>query len=494
MLYAALRGSAEVAIGGTERTTLPAGSGIWVPAGELVAVRPKPGAIVLPVPAAGAGRTTPTLVAVPHHAHRGLLHALSHALGHLDGIRLPTGLELRGAASEPLAPPPAPSSAELRALAALLTEEPDTGIPTAVAAAAPGWGLRTVQRRFHAETGWTLAAWARRQRMRIAAEFISDGRDLLWVANRVGYQSLPGFIRAFAEATGSTPGQWREGSAAACMRQDRAELWGLAGESEGGMHSGSGRTWSRVNGAHVAVWSAIGDAELLVGGRTLALREGEAVVVPAGIPNEFRIPAGTLLLPLGYRSALTGPIGAPLRPAQLGGLTDVAGLDAGGVLEGGAMLEAVLATYTTIGVVGVDPDRGFAATLAGSEREPVSLECELLGLAANRFVREPELSLAAAAERLGRSDQELCAAVASCTGLQFAAWLRLLRMTRARNQLGDGERPAEISRELGYAHLPAFSRAFRAVHGAGPTVLGVPNLRPTRAAWGREMRIPASAL
>lgn len=476
MLYAVLRGSAEMTVGGSARS-LVAGSGVWVPAGELVGVSPAPGAIVLPVPAAGAGRTSATAVAVPAHAHTGLLHALAHALGHLDGMRRPTSLVLRGEAPDRLAAPPAPNSAELRALAELLTSDPGVGLPAAVAAAAPGWCLRTVQRRFHAETGWTLTAWSRRQRIRMGASLLADGRDLMWTANRVGYASLAGFIRAFSDATGQTPGQWRESSAAACMHAGGAELGWRPGE-----HDGAGRTWSRVNGAHVAVWSAIGGAELTLGGRALALREGEAVVIPAGMPNQLRVPAGTLLLPLGFRSALTGPIGAPLRPAQIGGLDDL------------RMLEAVIATFASVGVVGVDPDRGFAAALAGSERSSVTGASELLGLAANRFVREPELSLAGAAGRLGRSERELCAAVATVAGEQFAAWLRLVRMTRARNQLGDGERPAEISRELGYAHLPAFSRAFRAVHGAGPTVLGVPNLRPTRAAWGREMRVPASAL
>lgn len=476
MLYAVLRGTADVAVGGSA-LTVRAGSGLWVPAGELVGVTPARGAIVLPVPAGGAGQTVPALVRVPEHGHAGLLHAFAHALGHLDGIHKPTQLEVRAASPERLAAPPVPRSEELRALAELLASDPRLGLSEAVAAAAPGWSLRTVQRRFHGETGWTLAAWARRQRIRIGAELISDGRDLEWVANHVGYASLPGFIRAFAEATGMTPGQWRAGSAAACMVEERAELGRQPGSADGAR-----RTWTRVNGAHVAVWSAIGRAELVVGGRTLALREGEAVVIPAGMPNEFRIPDGTLLMPLGFRSALTGPIGAPLRPARIGGV------------EQAGMLEAILATYTRIGVVDVDPDRGFAAVLAGSERAAVSPESELVGRAANRFVREPELGLPAAAARLDISERELCGAVTSQTGEQFAAWLRLLRMTRARNQLGDGETPSEISRELGYAHLPAFSRAFRAVHGAGPTVLGVPNLRPTRTAWGREMRVPASAL
>ncbi|GAA1318641.1 helix-turn-helix domain-containing protein [Leucobacter albus] len=480
MLYAVLRGSAMVRVG-DDALDLHADAGVWVPAGETVAVTPQPGAIVLPIPVAGAGRTVTTRLGVPPHAHVALLRAFTEALGHLDGAQGAARLELRGGSPEPLAAPPALRSPELRPLAELLTAHPELGLQAAAARAVPGWSVRTLQRRFLAETGWTVAAWVRRQRVRIAAELITDGRDLEWVAHRVGYRSFPGFIRAFSEATGMTPGQWRQKSAEGCMGvgPSRPEL--ESGEGGDG-HGAERRTWARVNGAHVAVWAAVGGARLIIAGRALTLAEGEAVIIPAGTPNEFRVPSGSLLVPLGFRSALTGPIGAPLTAAHIGGLDSM------------RMLEAVLASYTRVGVTDVDPDRGFAAVLAGSERLPATTGSELLGRAANLFVREPELSLAAASERLGLSERELCRVVGAHTGEQFAAWLRLLRMTRARNQLGDGETPSEISRELGYSHLPAFSRAFRAVHGAGPTGLGVPNLAPTRAAWGREMRLPASAL
>ncbi|GAA2843053.1 AraC-like DNA-binding protein [Leucobacter komagatae] len=486
MLYAVLRGSAEVSIGG-ERLRLRAHTGVWVPAGDLVAVRPSPGAVVLPLPVSGGGRTVATRLSVPEHAHTSLLHAFVDVLGHLDGADGPAQFELTGDSPEPLAAPPAPVSPELRALAELLTRGSETGLAEAVGSAAPGWSVRTVQRRFQSETGWGIAAWARRQRVRAAADMLAEGRDIEWVAHRVGYGGVPAFSRAFSEATGATPGQWRQRSADACMRVSAPGLGrtrpGSGGEA--GARPGAAperRTWTRVNGAHVAVWAARGGAQLIVGGRELSLAEGDAVIIPAGTPNEFRTPAGSLLVPLGFRSARTGAIGAPVKPAAIGSLWE------------GGLLEAVLASYTRVGVVGVDPDRGFAATIAGSVRAAVTPDDALLGAAANLFAREPDLRLGVAATRLGVSEREFARVIHERTGESPAAWLRLLRMTRARNQLGDGETPSEISRELGYAHLPAFSRAFRAVHGAGPTVLGVPNLKPTRAAWGRSMRVPASAL
>lgn len=491
MLYAVLRGSAEVSIG-DETLRLRAHTGVWVPAGDLVAVRPSPGAVVLPLPVSGRGRTVATRLGVPEHAHTSLLHAFVDVLGHLDGAGGPAQFELTGDSPEPLAPPPAPVSSELRALAELLTRSPETGLAEAAGAAVPGWSVRTVQRRFQSETGWSIAAWARRQRVRAAADMLAEGRDIEWVAHRVGYGGVPAFSRAFSEATGATPGQWRQRSADACMRVSAPGLGRTSPGAAGGearsrpgarqYAAAERRTWARVNGAHVAVWAARGGAQLIVGGRELSLAEGEAVIIPAGTPNEFRTPAGSLLVPLGFRSARTGAIGAPVKPAAIGSLWE------------GGLLEAVLASYTRVGVVGVDPDRGFAATIAGSVRAPVTHDDTLLGAAANLFAREPDLRLAAAAARLGVGEREFARVIHERTGESAAAWLRLLRMTRARNQLGDGETPSEISRELGYAHLPAFSRAFRAVHGAGPTVLGVPNLKPTRAAWGRSMRVPASAL
>lgn len=472
MLYAVIRGSALLTTGSSEMR-LVAGAGVWVPAGEVVEVRPAIGAVLIPVPARGEGLSGTTIVHIPSATVPALLSAFANALGHLDSA--PSApLTVRGTGQGPLAAPPMPRSDALGVLADALLASPATDLASAVCRAVPGWSLRTVQRRFLDETGWTIAAWRRRHRLRSGAELIAAGRDLEWIAHHIGYASLAGFIRAFAEAAGVTPGQWRAGVAA--EGNLTAEI--VVPDTE----VGANRTWTRVNGSHVAVWAAIGPAELVIANRSISLSEGDAVIIPAGSRNELRIPPGSVLMPLGYRSALRGSIGAPLEPARIGGL---------GTLE---MLEAVLATYTRVGVDGIDPDRGFSAALAGSRRAPVTPDDGKLAALANLFVRAPELRTCDAAARLGTSERELYRLVHARTGEPLAAWLRMLRMTRARNQLGDGETPTEVSRELGYAHLPAFSRAFRAVHGAGPSVLSVPNLKPTREAWGREQRVPASTL
>ena len=49
-----------------------------------------------------------------------------------------------------------------------------------------------------------------------------------------------------------------------------------------------------------------------------------------------------------------------------------------------------------------------------------------------------------------------------------ARWLRRSGRSRARVQLTRGEGAASVGRSLGYAHPPAFTRAFRDVYGAPP--------------------------
>lgn len=625
-LYTVLRGSAVLRIAG-RTTRLSANTALAVPAGTPIEVVPDPGAAVLPVPLAavcpeGPGRERGGVgvgvarLAVPAHARIGLLHAFANSLGHLDGggdsaspvpeqtaaastsnssERAPERSAPELSAPELSAPelsapgqltadlptadlpiaPPAPRDLALQRFASLLTAEPGIELAAAAARTLPGWSLRTVQRRFFADTGWTAAAWARRHRICAAALLIADGRDLEWVAHEVGYRSLPALSRAFVAATGVTPGAWRHAAQARCLRpRDRAGVaqpgtnnagttrtgtartdtartsgarlgsacTGTAGNGTvhtAGAPSSAGdandgcpadarlgavaggatherRTWTRVNGSHVAVWAAIGSSELRVAGRTLELREGDAVVIPAGLPNELRVPPGSLLLPLGYRSVQTGPLGAPVRPAAVGGIAGFGGIEGfgdSGVLgdlgalggfgagEGSsdrgvyakpgaaALLDAVLASYTRVGVRGVDPDAGVRAALSGATHELVSAGASLVGRVAGLCMREPELDLTAAAARLGCVEQAICAAVTTHTGLQFAAWRRLIRMTRARTQLGEGARPSTVSRALGYAHLPAFSRAFRAVHGAAPAALAAPTVAaPTGAAPLRGLR------
>ena len=465
LLYAALRGSARIIADGAEHR-IAAGTALWLPAGVRAEVRPAPGAVVLPVPARPGGPAVPARTPIAPEQVPGLLHEFACALGHLTGEHS-AAVSVHGAEASRVSPPPAPRSDELRDLAELLADDPDRGVAEAVRATVSGWSVRTVQRRFSAETGLTLTAWLRQNRIAAAAELLARGRDIEWVAHRVGYRSVAGFIRGFAEYAGTTPGQWR-----------RDATLPAAGDAElrvpASWERRTHRTWSRVNGAHIAVWAAEGEARVTVGPRTIALAPGEAIIIPAGTPNHVQIPPGSLLLPIGYRSGRTGAVGAPLTPAQLGGLES---LDT---------VESMLAAYTRVGTAGVPSGRGFAAALAGSTRAETDPDDAALARLASLISRAPDTPLAHAAAQLGRPEAELRTLVRERTGEPFAVWLRAARMTRARTRLGHGDSPSEVSRAIGYAHLPAFTRAFRAVHGAAPASVGLTDLRPARAAWSHS--------
>ncbi|WP_176387294.1 helix-turn-helix domain-containing protein [Leucobacter sp. 7(1)] len=453
------------------------GEGLWVPAGGVVEVAPSPGAVLLPTPALPGGPSGPTRVRVTPAQIPGLLHEFSCSLGHLAGAQ-EAAIEVRTVGATRLTAPPAPQSDDLHDLAELLTDDPDLNVADAIDAAVAGWSVRTVQRRFAAETGLTLSAWVRRARISAAADLIARGRSIEWVAHRVGYRSVAGFTRGFAEVAGLTPGQWRR--AVHTPTDGTAELR-VPGSWERRTH----RTWSRVNGAHIAVWAADGPVQITTGTRAVTLQPGEAVILPAGVPNDILIPPGSLLLPLGFRSGESGAIGAPLQPAQLGRWGCTAALRA---------VESMLAAYTRVGTHLVDPARGFRAVLTGSQQSPVNDEDAILAALSSLVARDSTSSGTDLAAQLGVSERELRRIVLERAGDSFPAWLRRSRMTRARNRLGAGESSSEISRTLGYAHLPAFSRAFRAVHGAGPSTVGITDLRRRHAAWGREpLRSAASA-
>lgn len=472
-LHTVLRGSARITVADTVYS-VPAGAALWLPAGSPVSVRPTPGAIVLPTPALPGGPAGPTQVHVNPDQIPGLLHEFSCSLGHLEGAHT-AAIEVRTVGASRLAPPPTPRSDDLQDLAELLTDDPDLNVAAAVHAAVAGWSLRTVQRRFAAETGMTLSAWVRRARVSAAAEFLARGRSIEWVSHRVGYRSVAGFTRSFAEVAGLTPGQWRR--TAHTPADDTAELR-VPASWERRTH----RTWSRVNGAHIAVWAAEGPSRITVGADERTLLPGEAVILPAGIRNEVLIPPGSLLLPIGFRSGRSGAIGTPDRPAQIGTLGTAGSFDT---------IESMLAAYTRIGTLGVDPGRGFAEVLERSVQRSTDERDTVMASLASLASHQAALSTSEAAHSLGVAERTLRNIVLAHSGEPFPVWLRRSRMTRARNQLNSGHTASEVSRGLGYAHLPAFSRAFRAVHGTGPSAVGPGTTPRTQATWGADT-LPAT--
>ncbi len=117
----------------------------------------------------------------------------------LDGIR-----------TEPTAPLdlPLPGSPPLLAIARLLSDQPACADSTQELARRAGLGMRTMERRFLAETGLTLGAWRRQARLCHALLQLAAGESVKHVALESGYQSPSAFVSAFRAVFGTTPGQY----------------------------------------------------------------------------------------------------------------------------------------------------------------------------------------------------------------------------------------------------------------------------------------------
>jgi AraC-like DNA-binding protein/quercetin dioxygenase-like cupin family protein len=77
-----------------------------------------------------------------------------------------------------------------------------------------GLGVRTLERRFAAETGMTFGQWRRHARFLRALRLLAEGRAVKTVARDAGYRSASAFVAAFSETFGTTPGRYFANSAA----------------------------------------------------------------------------------------------------------------------------------------------------------------------------------------------------------------------------------------------------------------------------------------
>lgn len=472
VLHWCVRGTVSIDVDGVEHH-FGAGSALWVPGGRRVRVRLGYRDVVVPVPGLTCGGASGVArLEIPPSWHPWLLHAFAEALGYLDDGSTRALLQRLIDAAAPVPQggerPAIPGSEELRELAAAIVAAPAIPVAELVRRTLPGWSLRTLQRRFVKETGLTPERWARRQRLAVAAEMLAAGEAVASVAQRVGYATSSGFARPFAEFAGMSPGAWRR-------RGDSGRLDALRpAEAPSAAFLPAQRTWPRANGSHVAVWVVRGIAEITAGGEALVVEEGGAVVLPAGVPNSIRLHAGSLLLPVGYRSGQAGPLGLPRIAARV---------DAQDAPD---LIQAMVSAYTTVRPSGADSFAGFDRVCNGSTPHRAGdgdARIAALASAVSRGeVGEP--TLARCARWLGVSERDLSGLIRERAGVTFAQWIRVSRMSRARAQLHGGEAASAVSRGLGYAHLPAFSRAFREVHGRSPQTVSVaPEKSGEAARW-----------
>lgn len=135
------------------------------------------------------------------------------ALGMLDArepVEAAIGLVLADEIARAPAPPfglPEPrSDATRRAVERLFMGEGEAGL--AAVAREAGMSLRTLERRFIAETGTSLGRWRRRGAMLASVERLATGASVKQAAAAAGYATPSAYVAAFKAEFGETPGRY----------------------------------------------------------------------------------------------------------------------------------------------------------------------------------------------------------------------------------------------------------------------------------------------
>jgi AraC-like DNA-binding protein len=101
---------------------------------------------------------------------------------------------------------PQPVSDMTRQAAQLLASDaPGT---LAAVARAVGLGARTLERRFHAETGLTPGRWRQQRKLMVSLELIASGERVKTAAAAAGFASASAYVAAFRKVFGATPARY----------------------------------------------------------------------------------------------------------------------------------------------------------------------------------------------------------------------------------------------------------------------------------------------
>jgi AraC-like DNA-binding protein len=192
---------------------VPPGTGLWVPADTLHAVRMDGAvqmrALFLRADAAASGPLVTTVIAVSPLLRELILTVCGEPVvwdAH-GPIRLVAELvlhEIGRAGTRTLSLPACRDPRLVRVAEALLANPADPRDLDGYAAVA-GASVRTLVRLFRAETGMSFQQWRRQLRMTEALSQIAQGVAPSRVAAAVGYASVPAFGAAFRETFGTTP-------------------------------------------------------------------------------------------------------------------------------------------------------------------------------------------------------------------------------------------------------------------------------------------------
>lgn len=118
--------------------------------------------------------------------------------------------ELHEAREQPLQLP-RPRDDRLQAVTRMLHERPEDNTSLAELGRRTGASARTLSRLFRNELGMTFYQWRTQLRVFHALVLLSDGHDTTRVAHACGWANPSGFIAAFTDIVGTTPGRYRTG-------------------------------------------------------------------------------------------------------------------------------------------------------------------------------------------------------------------------------------------------------------------------------------------
>ena len=116
--------------------------------------------------------------------------------------------ELREAQEQPLYLPQLHDD-RLQAIARTLSEKPEDNATMADLGRAIGASSRTLSRLIRNELGMTFYEWRTHLRIYHALLLLAEGRDITQTAYACGWANPSGFITAFTNIIGSTPGRYQ---------------------------------------------------------------------------------------------------------------------------------------------------------------------------------------------------------------------------------------------------------------------------------------------
>jgi AraC-like DNA-binding protein len=116
--------------------------------------------------------------------------------------------ELHEAHEQPLHLPE-PQDDRLQAIAQIMWEKPEDNTSLAELGKTTGASARTLSRLFRNELGMTFYEWRTQLRIYHALVLLADGHDATQTAYACGWANPSGFIAAFTNVIGTTPGRYR---------------------------------------------------------------------------------------------------------------------------------------------------------------------------------------------------------------------------------------------------------------------------------------------